>query len=168
MKVENLTSRGKGAQKLDEIVKEVVVEEQQRRYEGHGYSYERMRAKTTPTDGQSMSDYGTLKAKPGDQMRLNMALQSSRSKQKVVSQKGTLFTPPAKKGVDTGHVGPYLLSGSNRSSVDNSIGQQRGQQETTVDVGDEFVLAQEFYDSPLENQKNYDVTLRIGEEKKKY
>ena len=160
MKVENLTSRGKGAQQLNHIVKEVLIEEQNRKTESTGYSYERMRSKTTPTDGQSMSDYGTLKAKPGDQMRLNMALQSSRSKQKGTPQKGNLFTPPPKKGVDTGHVGPYLLSGSNRSSV--------ALQETTVDVGDEFVLAQEFYDSPLENQKNYDVTLRIGEEKKKY
>ena len=160
MKVENLTSRGKGTQQLDHIVKEIMIEEQTKKDEGTGYSYERMRSKTTPTDGQSMSDYGTLKAKPGDQMRLNMALQSSRSKQKGTSKNGTLFTPPAKKGVDTGHVGPYLLSGSNRNSV--------ALQETTVDVGDEFVLAQEFYDSPLENQKNYDVTLRIGEEKKKY
>ena len=160
MKVENLTSRGKGEQKLDHIVKDVLLEERNKMSGANGYSYERMRSKTTPTDGQSMSDYGTLKAKPGDQVRINMALQSSRSKQKGGSQKGTLFTPPTKKGIDHGHVGPYLLSGSNRSSA--------ALQETTLDVGDEFVLAQEFYDSPLENQKNYDVTLRIGDEKKKY
>ena len=157
MKVENLTPLGRGKESLDAIVKEIVVDEQKKRYEVNGYSYERI-GKTAAGDGQSLSDYGTLKGKFATQMPFNINLKSSKTKQRESSKNGTLFTPPNKKSVDNGHVGPYLLSGSNRSST--------ASQETTVNVPDElFYMAN---DNPAENQKNYDTTLRIGEEKKKY
>ena len=49
-----------------------------------------------------------------------------------------------------------MLPGSTTSSTASN--------ETTVDVIDEFVMAM---DNPIENQKNFDATLRIGEDDKK-
>ena len=157
MKIENLSPLGKNKENIDTIVKEVVVDELKKRYDGNGYSYERI-GKTPASDGQSLSDYGTLKGKFATQMPFNISLRTSKTKQRETSTNGTLFTPPSKNRDDNGHVGPYLLTGSNRSSPDA--------QETSVNVPDElFYMAN---DNPAENQKNYDTTLRIGEEKKKY
>lgn len=87
----------------------------------------------------SLSDYGTLQAKPGDSnmnnYRLNMTLASNRKSKQY-------DTPPRKQS--------------------NSFSSQ----ETTLDVGEEFVMAM---DNPIDNQKNFDTTLKIGDvAKKKY
>ena len=79
----------------------------------------------------SLSDYGTMRTKPGDQKRMNLTLPSN------------------------GNNIPFVIPTSRRSI---------SSQETNLDAGDDFVLAM---DSSDDNQKKYDDTLRIGDEKKK-
>ena len=88
-----------------------------------------------PVERQSVSDYGTMKVRAGDRMRLNMTIPSNRKNGKI--------------SMLPGYKEPLRSTSSN---------------ETTVDVIDEFVLAM---DNPVENQRNFDDTLRIGEDDKK-
>ena len=123
---------------VEEIKEKMKQRDSQRKMEeGDIYSFN-----TNPkitSERVSLSDYGTLQAKPGDSnmnnYRLNMTLASNRKSKQY-------DTPPRKQS--------------------NSFSSQ----ETTLDVGEEFVMAM---DNPIDNQKNFDTTLKIGDiAKKKY
>ena len=114
-------------------------------------SYERLpKPKISLHRNSSSSDYGTMKANKGDHMRINMTQPTKRK------PAGLLSTSER-----NGHEGPYLtmLSGSNQS-LDSSPGM------TDLDMCDNFVDASEMYNL-VENQKNYDCTLRITDDEKK-
>ena len=128
-------------------------EDDKKRFHQSSNSYERLpKPKFTTLDRHSSSsDYGTMKANKGDHMRINMTLPSKRK------PGGTILSPSERHG----HDGPYaMLSGSNRS-LDSSPG------ETDFDLGDNFVDASEMY-NPVENQKNYDVTLRSSDDNREH
>ena len=125
-----------------ELRREKDKEKQKRMEEGRYDSYD-SRTKLS-MERQSLSDYGTMKAKPASRMQnriLNMTLATTRNKGQ------TLLS---------------LLPGSASNSMSSNDPLSN---ETTADVGaDEFVLAS---DDPVENQKNFDGTLKIGEHNNK-
>ena len=150
LREEELTKKLDGEpKKLNEDKKK--SEEDKKRFHQSSNSYERLpKPKKSFDQHSSSSDYGTMKANKGDHMRINMTLPNKRK------QGGTLLSASERNG----HDGPYaMLSGSNQS-LDSSPGL------TDLDMCDNFVDASEMY-NPVENQKNYDVTLRMDDDEKK-